>query len=414
MNLTYRLPYVIIVILLLLIAFQPIPYIGFSRPDDSWMLLDIALVHPEKFTVGYLGKVFNSFNSLQYSPLNTLYYYIVYKVNGYDPYWFHLGSFIIHSANVLLVYIAVKKLLNALQIADGRKLAYLICLVWAIHPLNVESVVWISASKIVLFSFWGLLSFILFMNYYVNKRKYAYWLCLLTFTLSFFCKEQAVVFPLLYMAFQFFYDRKHSSKISFKKYVHLIPFFVISLLGGLITIKALNYAVGNNPLSNFPFSQRVILSFYCLCFYVFNSILPLNLHYHYSFPIQPGNSLPFIFYAFPVGLVAIAGFFFYSIRKLPYFNILLFGVVLFLLHIFLCIQITPLTRPAIMADRYMYLPAIGLLLSLITLLHFKLKKVSTRGKSWYRYLPNIIFTLYIIALAGYSNVLTFNWMKLNI
>src|SRR5690606_28146930 len=127
--------------------------------DDQWMLLENPLLFYPTWEA--IGRSFFTFYHNQYSPLNQLYYLGIYKLAGFDPFAFHLGSLIIHLINGYLVYVLVKRFLKIIKpdislrkfsVASG-----LITLIFIIHPLQVESVAWISASKVVLYTTFTLL-----------------------------------------------------------------------------------------------------------------------------------------------------------------------------------------------------------------------------------------------------------------
>jgi len=87
---------------------------------------------------------------------------------GYKPFWFHLASMLLHAANALLVYICIFRLLELSRriVVEPRKLvAFFTALIFAVHPFNVESVAWMSASKVLVYSFFYLLATYTFLNY---------------------------------------------------------------------------------------------------------------------------------------------------------------------------------------------------------------------------------------------------------
>jgi hypothetical protein len=129
------LPFIIIVTVLLSIVYIISNQTGFAVVDDNWMLLNEKLVQTAAFDVKYILAVFTRINSLQYSPVNTLWYAVIYKIDGYNPYYFHVFSLALHFFNVVLVYILAKKVLNAFSISNSVYLAYALCLTWVFYCL---------------------------------------------------------------------------------------------------------------------------------------------------------------------------------------------------------------------------------------------------------------------------------------
>lgn len=110
---------------------------NFSMQDDRWMLLRYSNVHPEHYSFAWLKSVFITYNENQYSPMNTLYFAAIYLINGFDPYYYHLFPVCLHIINVMLVFLLAKEIFLSFKINNWQLNAYLVCLLWAIHPLNV-------------------------------------------------------------------------------------------------------------------------------------------------------------------------------------------------------------------------------------------------------------------------------------
>jgi hypothetical protein len=405
---------IVTVVMLTFLSYNHLTQLSFSTPDDRWMLLKNALVHPDHFSFGYLYKTFTSFNDIQYSPANTIYYYLVYQINGYDPYYYHMFSFLFHLLNTLIIYLIAKEVLKAFNIANVEWVAWLTSLIWAIHPLNVEPVVWISASKIVLFSFFSLLSFLLFIKAFFNQRAKYYLFSILFFLVSCFCKEQALVTPLMCIAFIICYKRKHDNQrvASRKLYIYISFLLLLSAIFTIITVIANGmHSIEFSPITSYPVYQRVILSFYCLSFYLANQVVPFNLHYHYTFPVKPYGQMPLPFYLFPAAFFIFVTF---SIIMLRHARDILFYVLcagIFCIQIGLVLQIIPMTRPAILADRYMYIP---LFASTLILMNLAVNEYYLKVKRKFRYVLQVSFSIYLLYLALYSNHLVSAWENFNL
>lgn len=405
----FKLLFILTLIVLLSCIYHPIMHLGFANVDDKWMLLDDILVQSEIFNLDFVKAVFVEINSLQYAPLNLFYYYFIYQINGYDPHYYHLFSLFIHLLNVGLVYILLKKLLDIFAISNAIIIAYAVSLIWAVLPFNVESVVWISASKILLYTFWGNISFICFLYAYTRSNKAMYFASLLAFILSFLAKEQAVLYALMMFLFVYCYQLKFRPKVNLISVsIHTTPFMILALVFGLVTVYVAVYGDGEHAVERYPFVQRFILAFYCLYFYIFNCFIPINLHYHYPFPMRAGNALPIIYYIFPVVAVLMIRFGYQFLRNNKNLPIFIMGFGIFLIHLLLTIQVFPLARASMLADRYMYVSSIGLLLIGFLFLN---ETFDLSFKKLDRF--NIIlltgFFLYVIGLSIYSYNLVHNW-----
>ena len=203
---------------------------------------------------------------------------------------------------------------------------------------------------------------------------------------SYFCKEQAVILSinlfLIYIA-----ERGFSRNI--KDYINLLPLFILSIICGLFSYW-IQYIGFEHKLTEeyYPFYQRFILANYSLSRYFFISIFPINLSVIYSFPIDPGESLPFkyLFYlSFGASFIYIINYLF---KENLYF--LLFFLAFFTINLFLSMHLIPMSRGIIISHRYLYVSLIGLIVIVFYFI-FQLKA----RKNW-------IGSIYIIYLFVYS------------
>ncbi len=394
-------------ILFVSIAYFNIASLGFATVDDKWMLLKNTLIDDGPINFLKIKEVFTTFNSIQYSPLNTIYYIFIYKIFGFDAYYFHLFSLLIHICNGFLIYKIIAILLQSFKIGNSRFIAYVTVLIWLVLPINVEAVIWISASKIILFSFFTLLSTLFFIKYLVVDKLYNLLLSIILYICSFLCKEQAVVTPFMLFAIFLFFP----SKVKINKRGLMFFFIMISLLTFLfvyITFIANQYT--KDDVVKYSLVQRIVLSIYCLFFYIFNTILPVKLHYHYPYPFKPDDDIRLVFYSLPILFIIIMWCLLNYIRKLADNKFYLLAILIILLQMFLCLQIVPIKRPAVMADRYMYLPSIFIIL-IVTINACNYIKTLTEKQ---KILAQLICCIYLIVITFYSNSLVLNWQKMMI
>lgn len=411
-----QLPFIImgsaIILLLLAFIYTTIPVISFSKPDDRWMLLAHENVHPEKFDLAYLTNVFTSFNDNQYSPVNTLYFYLIYQINGYDPYYYHLFPFLLHCLNTLIFFFLSREVLSSFGIANSRLIAWLVCLLWALHPLNVEPVIWVCGSKILLFTGLSMLSFYLFIKGLQRNSHAQYILATFLFLMACFCKEQAMVTPVMILLYVACFRLHRGDKLlAWKNGDWYILFMLAANIGfAIITINANNVG-GNTPMAYYPLQQRVLLSFYCVNFYLTNLVLPINLHYHYPFPVKPFEAMTLNYYLYPLLFVLFCVMIFRVLKQSPLRYFYLLGIGVFFLQIVMVLQLKPMTRPAIMADRYMYIPSYALLLILLPpIVNGIFMKIQNRNKL----LLQASFVLYVTFFFIYSHHLAAQWLNANL
>lgn len=398
-------------VLLVSFVYSPVASLSFSGPDDHWMLLKNPYVNPESYDWAYFKAIFKRVNDIQYSPLNTLYYSFVYKINGFDPYYFHVMNVAIHFCSTVSVYFLSKNVLSAFDIDNTELISFFTCLVWCIHPLNVEAVAWISGSKILICTLCTILSFNIFISGYRKKKVHLLLVSFLLFVVSFFFKEQAIITPIMYLIFILFYKLKKNGKISFSimDILFLFVSFTVSAFFIWHTIHV-NYgeAIVFPPIKYYPLTQYFFIVCYCFFFYVSNFFLPRGLHYNYDFPFEPYDITPIEFklYPFIVLILVLVVVHLYRKSKNKYFN--LFCICICLSQLSLELQVLPMTRPAVVADRYMYFPSITLIMASLV---FISKYIHT---TIFKQIVSPVLLLYVAYLVIYCNQMAGYWEHFNI
>ena len=349
--------------------------------DDQWQIVN-------QYTSGgwswkNLSDIFCHSYHGQYSPLNQILYICIYSVAEYDPAYYHATSLFIHILNVWLVYLLVRHIATSVTNWTEARIywtAFGVALVFGIHPLQVESVAWMSASKILLSSLFYLLATYTFI-YYIERGKAIYYIqTLFLFVCAYCSKEQVVVFPLWLLLLMYIYGNSLKSK---EVWTVLAPFFVLALFMGLV------FALGTRSTSileetnprDYTWWQRFVFSCYALVEYVCKFFVPFQLRYKYYFPMQPGEPLPSWLLMYPV-LVATPVICFWRqiIQKPIHISLLIFAI-----HILLVLHVLPIGRQHIVADRYMYLSITGL--SILTAI--LISRLFTKAK-WHQFILLII------------------------
>lgn len=400
-----------IIALLISCVYSPVVYLSFSGPDDHWMLLKNPYINPAHYNWDYFKAIFQRVNAIQYSPLNTLYYSLVYKINGFDPYYFHLMNVIIHFLSTISVFYLSKNILASFRIGNRLPICFIVAVIWGIHPLNVEAVAWISGSKILICTLCTIISLSQFISWYLTKKNYKIVISIFLFIISFFFKEQAIITPVMYVLFIIFFKMNESKRIDFD--IYEIFFLLITFT---ITYFLIRFTIEVNygpdlifpPIKYYPLTQKFFLICYCLYFYILNLFLPNGLHYNYNFPFAPYDITPLRFIILPFVILLIGVISVYMLRKSKNRNFNLFCIFIGFSQIALELQVLPMTRPAIVADRYMYFPAIPIILMISVFLFNKIKTKSLKEI----FIP--LFILYIAFLASYCNQMASYWQHFNL
>lgn len=303
---------------------------------------------------------------------------------------FHLFNLFFHLFNVLLAFIFIRLIFQNVNVA------LFATAIFAIHPLGVEAVSWISARSSVLYVFFLLLSMIAYLQYgrQLDQDKKARAVCffvvsVLAFLLSLCSKANAIVLPGVLFAIDWLRKRRFSISLILDK----LPFIALSVVFGLIAIS--NEGTENNMLlasQTYTGFQSFFLFTYSLLFYFLKFFLPFDLSAIYVYPPLESGSLPFKYYLSPI-ILFVLGFIIYRFRKE---RKILFGLAFFFVVLSVTLQVIP-SRLFLVADRYAYLPYLGLGVSLAFIIQHFHNRLSNHWKKriWYVFFPLFILFLSI-------------------
>jgi hypothetical protein len=401
-------------IFMMLIIFQSIGGLGFSKPDDNWMLLNNPYITDDFFSIENQLALYCNFIDIQYSPLISEYYYLIYRINGFDPYIFHLFSILFHSINCCLIFILSKKTLLIFDVNQYNKIPYFVILIYAIHPTNIESIAWISATKILLFATFTFLTIIFFINILSYNKKVYYILSIICFFISCLLKEQALAtLPLLiimYWCFQKQLNKQIKWPVNLLIYFGTLALLTMGLAWITLQANSINLYF-TRPMLMYNTIERFLLICYCITFYIWSSTLPSGLHYHYFYPFSPGGQPEIEIYFYPFVIIAIVFLLYNAIKKSKIYYFYLFCVLGFIFEIGMVLQIIPMTRPAIMSERYLVISIFYSTLGLTTACYNEFGKIDSKI---FKYAIQISVFTFLVALTFYSHALYSHWELLNI
>ncbi|MFR2615805.1 hypothetical protein [Parabacteroides goldsteinii] len=365
---------------------------------------DDQVIVMNQYTVGgwswnNLWHICTDFHAGQYAPVMEMNFLTLYTFFGYNPFWFHLANLCWHLGCVCLTGLFIVELLKTHGRFSNKEIhliAFLTAFIFSIHPFNVESVAWVSAVKILIYSFFYLLATICYLRYIKTMKEKDYLLTLFLFAVSFLAKEQAVTLPLLLILIDWFCHRNLKEKAL---WVEKLPFFILSLFFGIITILS---QAGGGDAPVFPFGQRIVLACYTLFEYLTKSLFPIGLNYLYPFPILPEESLPVRFWIYPLLVICIISWLWVNRKN----KLLLFGACFFVIHLLVALNIISTSRQAIVADRYSYMSNIGIIFLVVVML-VRLKSKWGNTYKWKGAL--VAFLMYSFYLGGYTYIYSTRW-----
>ena len=398
----------LLLVLITVVVFSPTLFNDFQRGwDDGWILLDNPYVVETSF--GSIQYHFTHFFVGQYSPINTLVYSFIYKLFGFNPMAYHIMCLIVHIINVCLVYVTIKRMVALLK-PDFKSnrvhfYTFLVALIFAIHPLQVESVAWISASKILLYSFFTLLAIWCYTKYIESSKLIWYFAVFLCYALGFGSKEQAIILPLVLLIFDYAHGRLHINrpdpKIIYKRvFLEKIPLFFAAL--AFWYFSSINNTGVISIENTYPLYQRTWFGMHSVSEYIFRFLAPVKLYYYYFFPMEIGDKLPLYFWGYAILMLIIGGFIWGHYKKRN--KLVIFGFLFFVVNIILVLHILPMPRKTITADRYMYLSIIGLSIILVWYIDY----LYFNYRAFTKYMVVVVIT-YSIGLGTHTFFRTQEW-----
>jgi len=352
-----RILLVAVILVLTFAAYYPSLKNGMMRSwDDQAYITQNALV--KSLSANNIIKIFKEDKGLyaNYHPLTTLSLAVNYHFSKEEPFGYHLTNLLLHLLNTLLVFIFIYKLTK-----NNLVIAAVTSLLFGLNPVHVESVAWISERKDVLYAFFFLCSTIAYQFFLQKKDWILYGLSLTLFLCAMLSKAMAASLPLVLILVCFMENRRWNWKIMIDK----IPYIIIALFLGAyaVRIQAEGSAIGGNM---FPLGMRILHAGYGFTAYIIKILMPYGLSAFYPYPyplINSGwviNTTPSIFYLTLLVAIVVFGFsFFCVVSKDEKLHIPGFGLLFYAFTIALVLQFLPVGR-AIMADRYAYIPSIGL------------------------------------------------------
>jgi tetratricopeptide (TPR) repeat protein len=272
-----------------------------------------------------------------------------YAISGANAWSYHLLNLLLHLINCFLVFRLTLLLSNKNVI-----IAFTTAALFGIHPVHVESVAWISERKDVLYGLFFLAGLISYTKYADTGSKKQYLLTILFLVLSLISKPAAVIFPVALFCIDFLRKRK----LNFKLVAEKIPFFILALIMGLITVFAQKEA-GATGDEHFGMGTLILFGFYGIMMYVLKMIAPINLSPFYPFP-PVNENLPASYYIAPVFFIGLVILVFATWKKNRAVG---FGILFYLANLLLVLQVFSVGS-AVIADRYTYIPYIGLFYSI--------------------------------------------------
>lgn len=306
-----------------------------------------------------LGWAFTAFVGGTWLPLTLLSFALDYSIWGLDPFGFHLTNSILHSLNTFLLAVLATRLAKGVDKGIGPKGLFLMAiaagLLFGIHPTHVESVAWATERKDVLNALFFLLGLHAYVSYSKALKPGWYVLTLIFFVLSILSKAMTVTMPLVLLIMDFYPLQRLNAGIK-RILIEKLPFFALSLAAGLVSIWSQS-AHSLSTIEEMPLFARLFVAVRGVLFYIYKTLCPLDLAPLYPLDLMMTVAdVRLILYV--SGLLAITAFTVFMMKKT---RALLGAWAYYVATLLPVIGILQVGKQAA-ADRYTYLPSMGLVL----------------------------------------------------
>jgi tetratricopeptide (TPR) repeat protein len=298
--------------LLTFIAYLPALHGDFIWDDDRhvWANLDLR-------DVPGLQRIWTQPSSIpQWYPLTHTTFWVEYQLWGNQTLGYHIDNLLLHIANALLVW----RLLKVLNLPA----APLAALIFALHPIQAESVAWISERMNCLSTFFALLSV---LTFFTREQLRPFPLkTFLLFLCAMLSKTVAGTVPPVILVIHWW----KTGHVRRRDFLQMIPFFVVSLLLGRFTSRTeVLYVGASGPDWDLSFPQRLLIAGRAIWFYLSKILWPANLMFSYPrWQLDAANLRLYLFPAAAILLLASAWLLRHRIGRGPLAALLIFGGVL--------------------------------------------------------------------------------------
>jgi len=349
MSSTWRIKIIVAIILTVIVAgvYANALKNDFTTWDDLAVYGDTLIRSPRWEAV---KTIFTFHRASTYQPIRRVSFMLDYLFCQRNPLCYHFFNVLYYLFGLFFLYLFSEKLLSFLTSwnVQRRCLAALFStIIFAVHPVHVEAVTWISGRKEVLLG-WFFFAALYFYLLGRERGKHAftmYVLSLLAFIFAVLSKPSAVVFPAILLLFEICYQPEHLKKFL----VWLMPFILLSGIAVFILMTVMHQAGGIKPYRGGTFCTNFLVSFYIILYYIKLCIATINFSAAYTIWL-PENPYSIWTIAAVLANLILFAWAIVKFKKRPLIPFLIFW---FYIQLLPYANIIPIST--ILADRYVFL-----------------------------------------------------------
>ena len=341
-----------------LLIYWQVEQFDFLNYDDGAYVTDNGYVR-DGLTVQGLVWAFTEFHESNWHPVTWLSHMLDVQLFGLDPGAHHLVNLLFHIVNALLLFHILRQMTGTLWRSA------VVATLFALHPLHVESVAWIAERKDVLSALFWLLSTFFYYQYVKKPSSLAYFLVFATMALGLMSKPMVVTLPFVLLLLDFWPLARpesrllqsrinaHSIRAAWPLVREKIPLFALSAFSCLMTFYVQNRGGAVASMEFLDMGGRIANATISYWMYILKMLLPVDLAVYYPYP----DSMPLLKSSIAaLVLVGISYVAFRARKKYPYLTVGWFCYLGTLVPVIGLVQV----GSQAMADRYTYIPLIGL------------------------------------------------------
>jgi tetratricopeptide (TPR) repeat protein len=324
-----------LLVIVTLLAYLPALHNGFIWDDDR-LVTDNPMIH----SPDGLRQIWFSTKAYDYWPLTYSDFWVEWRLWGNNPLGYHAVNVLLHIAASLLIWIILRRLA-----IPG---AFLAAMLFAVHPINVESVAWIAQRKNTL----AMLFFLLSILWYLKEERTWYWLSLLAFAAAMLSKGSVAILPMLLLLILWW--RRGLSR---KDWLATLPFFLVAIAMVCVNIW-FQHKGSSEAIRDVTPLQRMLGAGAVIWFYLYKALLPINLIFVYpQWNIRVNDPIWWLPLLAAMAVTAIL----WLLRRRPW------AKAIFVAWCFFCISLLPVMgltdvyfmKFSLVADHYQHIAIIG-------------------------------------------------------
>lgn len=339
-----------LLIVVFLIYFQ-LRSSGFVNYDDPEFLVNNPHLRGG-LTPASLAWAFQTGYAANWFPLTWLSYLLGVSLYGLDPGWHHLTNVFLHAIDAVLLFAVLRRMTGALW-----RSAF-VALLFAVHPLHVEAVAWISQRRELLSGLFWFLSLWAYLRYVARPRAAAYALLLLAFAGGLMSKPMIVTLPFVLLLLDYWPLGRWQTVAPRRLILEKAPLLALAAAGSAITLMVQQGGGAVSSLAEVPFRFRLENALVSYLAYVGQFFWPARLAviYPYANDLRAWQIVGAAAILIALTVLAVA-----QRRKRPYLAVGWFWFAGTLVPVIGLVQVGIQSR----ADRYMYIPLVGLAIAAV-------------------------------------------------